>query len=665
MSQISPPSEPPTIQRSEADQQNSTEADNDNDEGQDQERASEQGNSLGGSQYESEDDFDEHKVDQENDDPQEEEPIASEEEEPEVCMTSMHTLWMQAMCRITEPHPKILEPYIKDIEDIVSDRHVPLSSNEATSYIRVTPIELAGEQPDNSLASAINKLETSSSSWFRNELPVVHSYLYNSEAKISDPVFIEYRDRLIFREELGQDMDLFLEAAQWNNCCLCNNCHLLVKIHWFMGSNKVYWYYYYRYTCQTPVERNQVREEISDDEDLNVEMFFSTHIVWSPDPSFQEDEEMVTADKLSRWEESVDDNILDSPDVIPALVDVVIESESVGYIDDPPKRSNWTFSTTAGSLWDIPEGTEISLADITCNVCHECSPMIVAIYHKFGHGTHFVWFQQLCHSADMWHSTMTMMHSPPADPMTNSLAIMEDKDHDKAEGMPELVTIPDDEDSLVDAETVRETCPDDTSLSNDSEEDSSNLVKVPDCPYCHDCEPRTEHAYYFRSDGKVFYQDRLVCQDPGDNQVPTRSSMCAMWMVHSSTVHCKTLMNSDQPICSFKLQATLVAEVEINGMRALTLFDSESTIDSIMPKFAFVIKAQQIRLEEQVVLQLRCIESWLKISYRTIDFGGVKDKLYFDLVNINQYDCIIGTSFMNMYSVCLNFSTHTIRMNRM
>ena len=133
--------------------------------------------------------------------------------------------------------------------------------------------------------------------------------------------------------------------------------------------------------------------------------------------------------------------------------------------------------------------------------------------------------------------------------------------------------------------------------------------KVPNCPYCHDCEPRVEHAYYFGSGGEVFDRDRLVCQDPGDYQVPTEGSMHAMRMVHSSTVHRKTLLNSDQPIRSSKLQATLVAEVEINRMRALTLFDSGSTTDSIMPEFTFATKAQQIQLEEQVVLQLGCVGS--------------------------------------------------------
>ena len=209
-------------------------------------------------------------------------------------------------------------------------------------------------------------------------------------------------------------------------------------------------------------------------------------------------------------------------------------------------------------------------SDITCDVCHECSPRIVAVYRNFDDGTHFVRFQQLCRSADIRRNTTTTLHSPPADPMTDPLAVTEDRDHDEAEGMPELVTIPDDEDGLVDTEPVGDTRPDDTPLSDDSEEDSSNLVEVPDCPYCHDCEPRVEHAYYLGLGGEVFYRDRLVCQDPGDYQVPTEGSMHAMRMVHSSTVRRKTLLNSDQPIRSPKLQATLVAEVEINGTRALT-----------------------------------------------------------------------------------------------
>ena len=96
------------------------------------------------------------------------------------------------------------------------------------------------------------------------------------------------------------------------------------------------------------------------------------------------------------------------------------------------------------------------------------------------------------------------------------------------------------------------------------------------------------------------------------------------------------------------------------------MFDSGSTTDSITPEFAFATKAPQVKLDEQVVLQLGCVGSRSKISYGTkvpINFGGIKDETYFDLVNIDRYDCIIGTPFMNTHGVCLDFGTRSIRMN--
>ena len=113
-------------------------------------------------------------------------------------------------------------------------------------------------------------------------------------------------------------------------------------------------------------------------------------------------------------------------------------------------------------------------------------------------------------------------------------------------------------------------------------------------------------------------------------------------------------------------EVTLAAEVEINGLKALVLFDSGSTSDSITPEFAFATRAKQIKLEEQVVLQLGCVGSQSKISYGTkvpINLCGVQDQIYLDLVNIDRYDCIIGTPFMNTYGVCLNFGKCTIHMN--
>ena len=82
-----------------------------------------------------------------------------------------------------------------------------------------------------------------------------------------------------------------------------------------------------------------------------------------------------------------------------------------------------------------------------------------------------------------------------------------------------------------------------------------------------------------------------------------------MRTVHSSNVQWQDPWGNKQPNRSPHLQATLTAEVLINGVKALALFDSSNTTDSITPEFAFVMKVKQIKLEEQVTLQLGCVGS--------------------------------------------------------
>lgn len=110
-----------------------------------------------------------------------------------------------------------------------------------------------------------------------------------------------------------------------------------------------------------------------------------------------------------------------------------------------------------------------------------------------------------------------------------------------------------------------------------------------------------------------------------------------------------------------------MAEVLINGIMAYTLFDSGSITDSITPEFAHITKALKITLVEQVTLQLSCIGSRSKICYGTlvpITIGQIKKKAYFDVVNLDRYDCIIGTPFMSKHDVSLDFRKKMIRVGR-
>lgn len=78
-------------------------------------------------------------------------------------------------------------------------------------------------------------------------------------------------------------------------------------------------------------------------------------------------------------------------------------------------------------------------------------------------------------------------------------------------------------------------------------------------------------------------------------------------------------------------------------------------------------KAKKIILDEQVTLQLGCVGSKSKINFGTkvpVHIGTVAEDVYFDIVNLDRYDCVIGTPFMNKHGVCLNFGKRTIKVGR-
>ncbi|KDQ50120.1 hypothetical protein JAAARDRAFT_142456, partial [Jaapia argillacea MUCL 33604] len=105
--------------------------------------------------------------------------------------------------------------------------------------------------------------------------------------------------------------------------------------------------------------------------------------------------------------------------------------------------------------------------------------------------------------------------------------------------------------------------------------------------------------------------------------------------------------------------------ISIGGMRAFALFDSGSTTDSISPEFAAVSNVLVQTLEEPVMLQLGCVGSRLSINYGTvtqIEVGPVKASHYFDIVNIDRYDTVLGIVFMKTYGIILDFQTGRVTM---
>ncbi|KAF7966975.1 hypothetical protein HWV62_36306 [Athelia sp. TMB] len=144
----------------------------------------------------------------------------------------------------------------------------------------------------------------------------------------------------------------------------------------------------------------------------------------------------------------------------------------------------------------------------------------------------------------------------------------------------------------------------------------------------------------------------------------SEETMYAMRVSHSSNIRRATRPGEiTRPRHN---QETITVVIMINGHKALALLDSGSTTDSITPEFGFVSRTKQFKLDEQVTLQLGCVGSRSKISYGAVaPFGvfGITGEMYFDVVNIDRYDAILGTPFLKKHGVCLDFKNHGVTIN--
>jgi hypothetical protein len=77
-----------------------------------------------------------------------------------------------------------------------------------------------------------------------------------------------------------------------------------------------------------------------------------------------------------------------------------------------------------------------------------------------------------------------------------------------------------------------------------------------------------------------------------------------------------------------------------------------------------VADLHSFQLMKQVALQLGCIGSRGSINYGvhpTISFTSIKEQPYYlDVVNIDQYDCILSIPFMRKHNIGLDFGNNAI-----
>ena len=113
-----------------------------------------------------------------------------------------------------------------------------------------------------------------------------------------------------------------------------------------------------------------------------------------------------------------------------------------------------------------------------------------------------------------------------------------------------------------------------------------------------------------------------------------------------------------QPLVPADSRACVIVETLINGHKALTMLDTGSTSNFISPAFATVHRIRAFPLEQQLTLQLGCIGSRSHITHGAhaqMQIGAFNAQLYFDVANIDHYDCILGIPFLWQNAAIVDF----------
>ena len=113
-----------------------------------------------------------------------------------------------------------------------------------------------------------------------------------------------------------------------------------------------------------------------------------------------------------------------------------------------------------------------------------------------------------------------------------------------------------------------------------------------------------------------------------------------------------------------KLCTCFVVCAKVNGCEALTMVDTGSMTNFVSPAFATVAKLAAFTLESQLALQLGCVGSRSKITHGAhtpMHISNITHDTYFNVANIDWYDCILSLLFLRNNRVHLDFGEDILK----
>ncbi|KAI0337589.1 hypothetical protein BDW22DRAFT_1297071, partial [Trametopsis cervina] len=101
----------------------------------------------------------------------------------------------------------------------------------------------------------------------------------------------------------------------------------------------------------------------------------------------------------------------------------------------------------------------------------------------------------------------------------------------------------------------------------------------------------------------------------------------------------------------------------LQGLAAKILIDTGSSINAVSPAFAALSQIEVFPLENPIGLQLGCVGSRSKINFGTqaaLVVAGHTYSTYFDVVNLDHYDIVLGIPFLTAQDATLSFRPRSV-----
>ncbi|GJF00986.1 polyprotein, partial [Phanerochaete sordida] len=112
-----------------------------------------------------------------------------------------------------------------------------------------------------------------------------------------------------------------------------------------------------------------------------------------------------------------------------------------------------------------------------------------------------------------------------------------------------------------------------------------------------------------------------------------------------------------------KVPQPIVVVVNVNGQPARALIDTGSSADFISSKLVRQLGIKPVELTKQIPLLLAVQGSKGKIStgcMAQLQYQGITGPRYFDVINLLNYDLILGTPFLYQHQISVGFNPSTV-----